>query len=311
MAGEGVDPQAVQEAQLAKEAREPELLGLPNVVGVGIGFKEVKGKATKDLALVVYVEKKLLKKDLPRNAVVPQECEGTKTDVVETGRLEALANTARLRPCRPGFSLGHYRITAGTFGCLVRDRCPPCRTYILSNNHVLANSNGASPGDPVLQPGRYDGGAYPRDLVARLARFVPIRFGSPDRYNLVDAALALPVDLRAVIGPIHGLGLPAGTAEATLGQAVVKTGRTTGTTAGRVTGIDATVAVGYRASGTAYFRNQIITSNMSQGGDSGSLLLERAGRRAVGLLFAGSSRITIHNTIHNVLIALGVELVVA
>ncbi|NOY45064.1 MAG: hypothetical protein GXP50_06405 [Deltaproteobacteria bacterium] len=310
MATEGVE-QAVREVQIAKEAGEPDLLGLPNVVGVGVGFKEVKGKPTKDVALVVYVERKLPKKDLGRNAIVPQQCDGAKTDVVETGPLVALALTARIRPCRPGYSIGHWRITAGTFGCLVRDRCSPGRVYVLSNNHVLADSNAAAVGDPVLQPGRHDGGAYPADLVARLERFVAIRFGSADRYNLVDAALARPVDLRLAVGSTPGLGLPMGTAEAVLGQDVVKTGRTTGTTTGRVTGIDATVAVGYGTKGTAYFRNQIVTTNMSQGGDSGSLLIERAGRRAVGLLFAGSSRITIHNDIHNVLLALGVELVVA
>ncbi len=310
MATGGVD-QAVHEVQITKEIREPELLRLPNVVGVGIGFKEVKGKPTDELALLVYVERKLPRKDLGRDAIVPDECDGTKTDVVETGPLEALALTARVRPCRPGVSLGHWRITAGTFGCLVQDRCAPCRVYVLSNNHVLANSNAAAAGDPVLQPGRYDGGRYPADLVARLERFVAIRFGSADRYNLVDAALARPLDLRLTIGSTLGLGLPRGTAEAALGQDVVKTGRTTGTTTGRVTGIDATVAVGYGASGTAYFRNQIITTNMSQGGDSGSLLLERADRRAVGLLFAGSSRVTIHNNIRNVLLALGVELVTA
>ncbi len=310
MATEGVD-QAVHEVQITKETREPELLRLPNVVGVGIGFKEVKGKPTDELALLVYVEQKLPRKDLDPDAIVPDECDGTKTDVVETGPLEALALTARVRPCRPGVSLGHWRITAGTFGCLVQDRCAPCRVYVLSNNHVLANSNAAAAGDPVLQPGRYDGGRYPADLVARLERFVAIRFGSADRYNLVDAALARPLDLRLTVGSTLGLGLPRGTAEAALGQDVVKTGRTTGTTTGRVSGIDATVAVGYGASGTAYFRNQIITTNMSQGGDSGSLLLERAGRRAVGLLFAGSSRVTIHNNIRNVLLALGVELVTA
>ena len=48
--------------------------------------------------------------------------------------------------------------------------------YILSNNHVLVNSNEAEIGDPVLQPGLYDGGAYSQDGIANLNEFVPIHF---------------------------------------------------------------------------------------------------------------------------------------
>jgi hypothetical protein len=50
---------------------------------------------------------------------------------------------------------------------------------------------------------------------------------------------------------------------------------------------------------------------MSQGGDSGSLLLDSDSGAATGLLFAGSSQVTVHNAISNVLMALGVELVCA
>jgi hypothetical protein len=148
-------------------------------------------------------------------------------------------------------------------------------------------------------------------LIARLSSFVPIYFGNPDRYNLVDAALALPTNQRDVIASIVNIGIPKGTVEATLGMDVIKSGRTTQTTAGKVTGLDVSVAVGYGSSGVAYFRNQIITTNMSKGGDSGSLLLSRADQKATGLLFAGSDQVTVHNNIANVLMALGVEIVTA
>jgi len=308
-------------AQEAKEINEIDLLSRANVQGVGIGYKQVNNKDTDNLSVVIYVEKKIKEDKLDKKDIAPKKIEivmpsGGKslqvvTDVQVVGKIEAQTFIARIRPVKPGYSIGHYKITAGTFGCLVRDICPPCRIHILSNNHVLANSNVANIGDPILQPGRFDGGKVPSDVIARLSRFVPIRFGSMDRFNLVDAALALPTDQRNVIASVVGLGIPKGTVEATLGMAVVKSGRTTQTTAGKVTGIDATVAVGYGASGVAYFRNQIITTNMSQGGDSGSLLMSRADKKATGLLFAGSSQITIHNNIANVLMALGVEIVAA
>lgn len=323
------------ELQELKKLREQELLGLPGVQAVGIGYKTVGGQETGELAIVVYVDKKVPKKGLGDGAVPAQVSATTttqtvptatrpvgptadvnatvsaKTDVKEVGVIEAQVYNARIRPVKPGYSIGHFKITAGTFGALVRDVCPPCRVHILSNNHVLANSNAAAIGDPVLQPGAYDGGALPADTVARLARFVPIQFGSPDRHNLVDCALATPLDQRLVIASAVGLGIPKGTVEATLGMEVTKSGRTTQTTVGKVIDVNATVAVGYGASGTAYYRNQIITTAMSQGGDSGSLVVSKAGGGATGLLFAGSAQVTILNHIHNVLMALGVELISA
>ncbi len=76
------------------------------------------------------------------------------------------------------------------------------------------------------------------------------------------------------------------------------TGRTTDHTLGEIKDISATVRVDYDGR-TALFRNQILTGAMSQGGDSGSLVLDRK-RRAVGLLFAGSDRVTLCNPIRDV-----------
>ena len=310
MATENIEIQ-IGKVQEIKNLEEENILMLPNVVGVGVGKKQVKGKQKDDLCISVYVKEKISPDALPSGAAVPTAFDGVKTDVIEVGEIEAQAYTARIRPAKPGYSMGHFKITAGTFGCLVRDVCPPCRTYILSNNHVLANSNAASVGDPILQPGRVDGGTYPQDFIARLERFVPIRFNDPDRYNLVDAALAQPRDQRDVVSSIVAIGTPRGIVEAKPGMKVIKSGRTTQTTTGTVIGVDATIAVGYGASGVAYFRNQILTTDMSQGGDSGSLLLNRDDAKATGLLFAGSSQVTVHNNITNVLMGLGVELITA
>ncbi len=303
--------------QASKDAREKEILTLPNVVGVGLGYKEVKGKETKEVCVSVYVEEKVPKEQLSKDQLVPsalevpETTEEVKVDVREVGRVVALAFNGRVRPARPGYSIGHYRITAGTFGCLVRDACYPGHIYLLSNNHVLANSNAAAIGDPIIQPGRVDGGSSPRDRVATLSRFVPIHFGSVSDYNLVDAALAKPVDMRMVLGSINVLGIPRGITEAKLGMEVTKSGRTTQVTTGKVIGVDATIRVGYHTAGTAYFRNQIMTNNMSRGGDSGSLLMSKGDHMATGLLFAGSNKVTIHNNILNVMMALKVDIITA
>ena len=314
MAPEEVEAEAARIAEIdeVRERNEEAIIDLPNVVGVATGYIITKGKPTKELGLSVFVEKKM---DVEPHELVggpKKEIEGIRTDVVETGRIDALAYKARIRPARPGFSIGHFRITAGTFGCMVQDK----KTHefkILSNNHVLANVNVAKPGDSILQPGRYDGGMHPRDTIATLESFVPL-VSSP--YNLVDAAVAKPNDLRLVIPSIVRIGIPTGTpchsgAQARPRMRVVKSGRTTQTTTGVVINNNATVRVHYGAGRYLLFKNQIVTTAMSAGGDSGSLLLDLATRRAVGLLFAGSKRITIHNNIANVLMALGITLVEA
>src|SRR5205807_2308435 len=86
--------------------------------------------------------------------------------------------------------------------------------------------------------------------------------------------------------------------ESRFGTLVQKTGRTTGWTTGRITAVNATVDVNYGGGRIARFHDQIITTNMSAPGDSGSLLLTWD-NVAVGLLFAGSGVITIFNQIEN------------
>jgi len=75
---------------------------------------------------------------------------------------------------------------------------------------------------------------------------------------------------------------------------------------GKIKDASASVKVNYDNQ-TALFRDQILTTNMSQGGDSGSLVLDMKAR-AVGLLFAGSEQVTILNHINEVLRLLDIEL---
>ncbi len=210
------------------------------------------------------------------------------------------------RPAPIGVSTGHPNITAGTIGCRVKDA--KGNVYALSNNHVYADENKASIGDNVLQPGPYDGGENPRDAIGTLADFEPIVF-STSASNTIDAAIAL--SSTANLGnatPDDGYGTPnSTTAEVYVNQRVQKYGRTTGLTSGRIAGVNATVNVGYD-SGTARFVSQIVIrgGGFSAGGDSGSLIVTQSGNNPVGLLFAGSSSMTVANPIDAVLSRFGV-----
>ena len=103
-------------------------------------------------------------------------------------------------------------------------------------------------------------------------------------------------------------------------SALCKSGRTTGLTRSKITGLNATVSVAYDnecAGGAAFtktFTGQIVISNSRSSflnsGDSGSLMVEdvTTAPRAVGLLYAGSSTSAIANPIGEVLQFLGSKL---
>jgi hypothetical protein len=318
-----------------KALHQEDIMAKPNVVGVGVGYKVRNGEQTGELTVKVLVQQKIPRAGLTAEALVPPELDGTTTDVVQVGYLRALqARTDRWRPAPGGVSLGHYQITAGTFGAVVRDRATNAR-LILSNNHVLANSNDALVGDPILQPGSIDGGREPQDTLARLERFQPIQFsvepgscnlaggaaaianliarllGSKHQLqsirrvqqvsNLVDAAVARPIEDDMIQDEILEIGVVAGTVPAALLMSVRKSGRSTGLTTGQITVLDATIDVDYGSGRTARFEDQIVTGPMSAPGDSGSLLVAGDSLQAVGLLYAGSEDATIFSPIQTVL----------
>jgi hypothetical protein len=205
---------------------------------------------------------------------------------------------------------------------------------------VLANSNEAAPGDLILQPGAADGGTTSMDVIANLERFCPIDFSqepgtcslagsfaeignaiasvlgskhrvqtiraNPQAVNLVDCAVARPINDSDVLDEILNIGVVSGTLEASLGMPVRKSGRTTGFTTGTINVIDATISVSYGIGRTATFENQLVAGPMSQGGDSGSLVVAGDALKAVGLLFAGSDQSTIFNPIQAVLDCLNI-----
>lgn len=240
----------------------------------------------------------------------------------------------RIRPAPGGCSIGEVTVTAGTLGCLVfREGLP----FILSNNHVLAAVNKAKIGASIIQPGRADGGTVEKDEIAKLYDFVEISFEEPSnclfsrslaltfnilahllgrktrlipvvaaKENRVDAAIAKPIRDEDVVSEILEVGKIVGEAEAFLGMNIKKSGRTTGLTSGKVTMVNAAFTITLGNGEKAIFTDQVGASPMSEGGDSGSIVLTED-NKVVGLLFAGSERVTIFNRWKNVKEELNVE----
>ena len=303
-------PPGLKRAIAAQEAHTDALMATPGVVGTAVGLG-----ANGNAVVLILTEAAGV-------AGLPSELDGVAVRVKVTGEIVALEPpegqgkpskvdpTARFdRPVPIGVSTGHPLITAGTIGARVTDGTS---VFALSNNHIYAATNCASPcsiGDPALQPGPFDGGKAADDI-GTLFAFQPIDFSGGD--NTIDAAIAL--SSTANLGnatPSDGYGTPnSATVSASIDQEVQKYGRTTGLTKGKVSGINATVNVNYGdPNGVARFVNQILITpgKFSKGGDSGSLIVTRDGNKnPVGLLFAGSVLVTIANPIDAVLNWFGV-----
>ena len=167
------------------------------ILGVGVGFKRVGGALTAEPAVQVLVEAKLPMDAVDQSLAVPSLVGGVETDVEEVGAIFPHSFSSRYkRPVPCGVSVGHVNITAGTIGCLViRNNNHLC---ILSNNHVLADSNRGKTGDLILQPGTADGGRQPDDVIATLEDFVRL---NPGADNFVDAAVAFTAS--KLVSPNH------------------------------------------------------------------------------------------------------------
>ena len=83
------DPDRTAKAQAAKKAHVAFLLGLPNVVGVGVGLRIRRGEPTGEVALVVLVNKKVPDAELAPHELIPKELDGIPVDVLEVGDLRA------------------------------------------------------------------------------------------------------------------------------------------------------------------------------------------------------------------------------
>ncbi len=260
------------------------------------------------------------------------------TGVIKVGPLE-LSYKDFWRPAPCGISVGHKDITAGTLGLWVvgvdNVLYLLSNNHVLANaNEATLGDIILQPG-----PSDGGAISNPEHLLAYLAQYAPIDFGgspvSPppaecaisDLFvlitnmiaqligsgvrlssvrplaidpNLIDAAIAKPVNVTDVDSRIVGVGKPADITSATLGMAITKSGRTTEVTHGAIDQVNVTVQVRYGEDKVAVFEDQLMSGAMSAGGDSGAAILTMTGNSVIGLLFAGSETTTLINRIEHV-----------
>lgn len=278
-------PAVVDRVTRAKERAEKDLFAIPGVHTVGVGFKRVDGKLTDEVAVLVYVDRKLPVEELRPGWLVPGSVaafgddEPVQTDVVERPRAVEYTHLAdgslatRVRPVPGGRSIEGNN-GGGTLGGWVWDEIND-QPVLLSNNHVLGGVVGAN----VYQPW---GSTNLADQIAD-----NVRTGT------LDATIAAPTDPAHVVYEIEGVG-PAvyETTQPVLGMEVEKSGATTEHTTGVIVAVN--LSLGHNGS-TADFEvdPDAGVPKMAYYGDSGSLIVEREHpeganwKRVVGLLWGG------------------------
>lgn len=232
----------------------------------------------------------------------------------------------------------------GTLGALVQDSKQD--QYILSNNHVLAESDQGHIGDTIDEPGMIDDGCIPISHAGSTLRPVgTLKYVVPlaSKQTNVDAALAAVVpgsvdpngNILQLASPTHpaSAGDMIGSAPPMAGDGEVltaanlnglrlaKSGRTTGLTCSTVAAVDLSVKVDYfkDCAETQPYYTKIFTGQIgiagdrfSDSGDSGALVVDAANAQPVGLFFAGGTDgqghgLSIANPIGDVLRELGAQ----
>lgn len=280
-----------------------------DLVSVGVGHKTISGEDTKEPCILIGV---LDKGSFPKGQKIPSEIGGIKTDIVQEDRIIPRSDhLAKRRPMVGGISIGpSNKVSAGTLGCCVYHNALGTTKCGITNAHVITYHNGlvrggtypnytftlcpgTSAGYPV-QPGRYD--SVPINSVGYNLPYLSTGLSSG-----VDAAIFVVSGSGVTITPnsILDISLPNGLQfvpnNVSIGDSVIKSGRTTGVTTGTVLALDAACLVGYNACTEGYsvlttVSHCIKTTDMIDNGDSGSILLKNTTSKPVlGLLFASSS----------------------
>ncbi len=296
-----------------------------NVTLAFAGTKYVGGEDTGVPCIVIGVDSKLSKGDLSPEDILPSSIDGVPTDVISCPKIYATSTCVsgsldscpphgnKYRPLVGGISIGPFVGGSCTLGLIVRDLVDQ-RLVALTNNHCVGllydkahsiPTYGSSSvvGGKILQPSFGDAGSQdnPFGLVKKVKA---LKFGGDD--NSVDAAtisIAVNESWFEVLEVNEVRPYPfAVKNDYSLGQEIVKSGRTTGVIPLPVTTVvdkNAVVVVDYSlgeggSNNAATFTNQILysaISRMTNSGDSGAAVLGYIdGRyRVLGLNFAGNA----------------------
>jgi len=304
--------------QLFCEARTA-LAKYSGVVGVGIGYKERQGLATRETAFRVYVREKKPARLVASEQRIPLSWGGMPTDVIAASSATSMSSACedknKYSTLIGGITVGSQRTPGliGTLGFLatVNGETGPNNIVLVSNAHVL--NNGMLPenqvvGDVVYQPDLTSSNNTLNNPVGKIIKS-PAKgdFNAGGTFYVDAAAARLDISISSCCScncgvsfanEIRGLNVNSSNAIVDVGVAkqgdiVYKVGRETGRTVGKVVSVNYTKSAGGAGSITNAIEVAPLGPNcngemkFSGEGDSGSALINDQGK-LVGLHFSHS-----------------------
>ncbi len=271
-----------------------------NIIGFAVGEKYANRQPVQgQLCLKFFVREKLAKSRLkPSERIPPQlRLESVEDEIVTD--VEPFPGTPvahggqRIRPLRPGASIGHFLGTSGTIGLIVK-QVNSDKPLLLSCSHILARGGLAQSGDPIEQPADFDRAVGPNSRVGRLTPFFSRIV--PGGLNTIDAALA-EIDPGQMVDPsILDIGRPQGVHRLSpsmlanmSGVPLLRSGDATGRQSGTLVGVRASFPILMPVLGDriAVFRELAVYRTISSPGDSGSVVLDGRTGGVLGMHVAG------------------------
>ncbi len=308
---------ALRQNTEAVRSEAKEWLSQPGIQGLGVARRRTKGKLLRQLALKVYVTKKMplaeCRRPVPaRLRVAPGGVE-IETDVEEVGEIRLHSNTGLVRPVVPGFGISPEVGGAGTIGCFVCKTSEPNNVYVLGAGHAFLFGRSGNIGDPLFQPAREDDPDGPPRRIAIVEKAVNLDFTADGFPNLCDVAIARLDPTVPWKAEIPGIGIPSTVfANLRTGMRVRMNGRTSELAEGEIVDIDFHKTFPIRMkNGTvqlAGFRAQVLCTQFGKPGDSGGAVVT-TGRMLVGFYLGGSDSHGVFSRALPALRSLGVDLI--
>ena len=286
--------QQVRAYQEIIKKNKKELLDIPLVHGISIGYKEVGGVKTDQIALVAFVFEKLDSNQLKEREIFSNVVSGIEagivTDVVTKARprelflkvskqaLDVTEDTSKYRPLIGGCRIAtesatHYHF--GTGGFMADSTSSSSQKNIVTNYHVVNESEDNKVYQPSVSNSNFIGDV-----------------GNTAYSTKVDGAQVKLNSSLESENKIIEIGAVAGTKAPELNDLVQKYGFKTQLTEGKITNL----SYSGTSSGGRVFDDQVVISKrtssdpaIADNGDSGSAIVLEENNKIVALLWGGSN----------------------
>lgn len=278
--------EAVYVASVAKDLNNDKFYIERGIHYKGIGTKTQPITIDMSACIEEYNEKRQEKNKI---AFIPNE--DSLVEPKEVGIFKLQCGNKYIRPAIGGCGIGYNYYKSGTMGALLLCKEIEDTKLLITNYHVVFDSPNFVRDKLIFQPSPSDGDMDYCNIIGK------VQYGHFGKY--VDVALVEIVDDKLVgtgtlsdKNPIKGIDTPK------INDLIFKTGASSCVEKGVIRSTNTYVKFKspWKSSKYEILEKQILSTNISKDGDSGSIIINENTGKAVGLLIGGDDlTFSIHN----------------